>query len=202
MLSTKTKIIPCAYLGSIEYFAYLCSDNYNIEVNDHFIKQSLRTRCEIYGANGRLTLTVPKVRKNSSKTLFKDIRINYDHQWQKEHWQSIVSAYRSSPFFEYYEDEFHELFHKKHTFLIDVNMELMNFICQKINISTDFKLSDSYIKTPSSNDLRMYAFNATALPRYIQVFENKHGFISNLSILDLLFNEGNKTKSYLESIII
>ena len=202
MLSTNTTILPCAYLGSIEYFAYLYSNNHTIEVNDNFVKQSLRTRCYIYGANGILTLTVPRVRKNSSRTIFKDIKINYDHPWQKEHWQSFVSAYRSSPFFEYYEDEFYQVFHKKYNYLLDLNMELMHFIFNKIQVSIQFKLSKSYIEDDTINDLRLYNFNQKKFPRYMQVFENKHGFISNLSILDLLFNEGNKTKSYLEKIII
>ena len=117
MQSIKPTLLPCPYFGSTEYFSYLISNEYFIEVYDFFVKQSLRTRCKIYGANGILTLKVPKIRKNSSKTLFKDIKINYDYNWQKEHWESLISAYRSSPFFEYFEDELHSLFQKKHTFL-------------------------------------------------------------------------------------
>ena len=92
MQSIKPTLLPCPYFGSIEYFSYLISNEYLIEVNDYFVKQSIRTRCKIYGANGPLTLTVPKVRKNSSKTLFKDIKINHDHKWQKEHWESLTSG--------------------------------------------------------------------------------------------------------------
>ena len=201
MQSIKPTLIPCSYFGSIEYFYHLISRECIIEVNDYFVKQSLRTRCVIYGANGPLTLTVPKSRKNSSKTLFKDIKINYDHHWQKEHWQSIASAYRSSPFFEYYEDEFQTLFQKKHTFLVDLNLEMMHFICSKIEFSTEFKLSESYATNSSSFiDKRMDDFGSIKPPRYMQVFESKFGFISNLSILDLLFNEGNQSRAYLESI--
>ena len=200
MQSIKTTLLPCAYFGSIEYFSHLISNKYLIEVNDHFIKQSLRTRCKIYGANGPLTLTVPKVRKKSSKTLFKDIKINYDHDWQKEHWESLKSSYRSSPFFEYYEDELQTLFQKKYIFLIDLNIEMMTFVCSKIGISTAFNLSESYIDNSDYVDKRMYNFDYIEPPRYMQVFENKFGFISNLSILDLLFNEGNNSKAYLETI--
>ena len=103
MQSTRATLLPCPYFGSIEYFSNLLSSNCIIEVNDYFVKQSLRTRCVIYGANGPLTLTVPKFRKNSSKTLFKDIKINYDHHWQKEHWQSITFLSR----LEFRNDEFY-----------------------------------------------------------------------------------------------
>tara|TARA_B100000886_G_scaffold267999_1_gene192122 strand:- start:954 stop:1562 length:609 start_codon:yes stop_codon:yes gene_type:complete len=200
MQSIKTTLLPCAYFGSIEYFSHLISNKYLIEVNDYFIKQSLRTRCKIYGANGPLTLTVPKVRKKSSKTLFKDIKINYDHDWQKEHWESLISSYRSSPFFEYYEDELQTLFKKKYIFLIDLNIEMMTFVCSKIGISTAFNLSESYIDNSNYVDKRMHNFEHIEPTRYMQVFENKFGFISNLSILDLLFNEGNNSKAYLETI--
>ena len=200
MQSIKPTLLPCPYFGSIEYFSNLISNEYLIEVNDYFVKQSLRTRCKIYGANGPLTLTVPKVRKNSSKTLFKDIKINYDYQWKKEHWKSLTSAYRSSPFFEYFEDELQTLFQKKHTFLKDLNLEMMTFVCSKIGISTEFNLSESYIENSDYVDKRMHSFDHIEPTRYMQVFENKFGFISNLSILDLLFNEGNNSKAYLETI--
>lgn len=200
MQSIKPTLLPCPYFGSIEYFSYLISNEYLIEVNDYFVKQSLRTRCKIYGANGILTLKVPKIRKNSSKTLFKDIKINYDYNWQKEHWESLISAYRSSPFFEYFEDDLRSLFQKKHTFLKDLNLEMMTFVCSKIGISTAFNLSESYIDNSDYVDKRMYNFDYIEPPRYMQVFENKFGFISNLSILDLLFNEGNNSKTYLETI--
>lgn len=200
MPSTKQYLLPCSYMAPIEYFAYLDRFDCTIEINDFFIKQTIRNRCAIYGANGKLHLTVPKNRKNSSKTVIKDLKISYNHKWQKEHWQSLVSSYRSTPFFEYYEDEMNVLFHKKYINLIDLNLEMLNFISKKIGISTEFKFTSSYSKIIEQNDLRNYQFNSVELPRYIQVFENKHGFIPNLSILDLLFNEGNNSKNYLESL--
>jgi hypothetical protein len=187
-------------MAPIEYYAYMHQYDCTIELNDYYIKQTIRNRCTIYGANGKLNLTVPKIRKSSSKTALKDIKINYDHKWQKEHWQSLMSSYRSSPFFEYYEDEMKGVFHKKYTNLVDLNMEMLSFISTKIGISTDFKFTKTYSKYTEQNDLRNHKFNTTEFPRYIQVFENKHGFISNLSILDLLFNEGNNSKHYLESL--
>ena len=98
MESTKQVLLPTAYWGSIAYQAYLLQHDCLIEVNEHFVKQSIRSRCQILGANKPLTLNVPRVRKSSSKTAVKDLCINYDHPWQKEHWQSLMSAYRSSPY--------------------------------------------------------------------------------------------------------
>ena len=200
MPSTKQYLLPCSYMAPIEYYAYLHQFDFTIELHDYYIKQTIRNRCSIYGANGKLHLTVPKTRKSSSKTTLKDIKINYDHKWQKEHWQSLMSSYRSSPFFEYYEDEMKSVLYKKYTNLVDLNMEMLSFISTKIGISTDFKFTKTYSKYTEQNDLRNHKFNTTEFPRYIQVFENKHGFISNLSILDLLFNEGNNSKHYLESL--
>ena len=187
-------------MAPIEYYAYLHQFDCTIELYDYYIKQTIRNRCAIYGANGKLHLTVPKTRKSSSKTALKDIKINFDHKWQKEHWQSLMSSYRSSPFFEYYEDEMKSVLYKKYTNLVDLNMEMLIFISTKIGISTDFKFTKAYSKETEQNDLRNHKFNTIEFPRYIQVFENKHGFISNLSILDLLFNEGNNSKHYLESL--
>lgn len=200
MLSTNNYLIPCAYFGPIEYFAYLSQFQCDFEVCDHFIKQTIRNRCKIYGANGVLILTVPKIRKNSSKTIFKDIKISYDWNWQKEHWQSIVSAYRSSPYFEFFETELYQLIHKKHRFLIDLNLEICSFLCSKIGISKQFSKTEKYHRTNEKFDLRSYTFEKENLEPYIQVFDNKHGFLPNLSILDLFLNEGRNSKSYLNSI--
>lgn len=200
MPSTKQYLLPCSYMAPIEYYAYLHQFDCTIELHDFYIKQTIRNRCAVYGANGKLHLTVPKERKSSSKTALKDIKINYDHKWQKEHWQSLMSSYRSSPFFEYFEDEMKDVFLKKHTNLIDLNLEMLHFISSKVGISTEFNFTNTYNKEVEQNDLRNHKFVTSEFPRYIQVFEKKHGFISNLSILDLLFNEGNNAKRYLESL--
>lgn len=202
MQSTKTTILPSAYLGSIEYFAYLVQNNCIIECHDYFIKQSLRTRCEIYGPNGKQSLIVPKTRKGSSSSIIKDITINYDHSWQKEHWNSITSYYRSSPYFEYFEDEFENHFFVKHNFLIDLNSSLTQMMLDFLQCDQALNFSTSYIKNSEAIDLRKYNFNQIETPRYEQVFENKHKFIPKLSILDLLFNEGNFALEYLKQLKI
>ena len=107
-------LLPISYLGPIEYYAFLIQKECIIESKEHFVKQSLRNRCSIYGANGSQTLTIPKERKSSDKTLITDINISNKENWQKSHWQSIVSAYNSSPFFEYYKDELLPFYNTKH----------------------------------------------------------------------------------------
>lgn len=202
MQSTNTYLLPCAYFGPIEYFAYLNQLECQIEVNDYFVKQSLRNRCKIFGANGTLTLTVPKKRKNSSKTLFKDIIISYDWNWQKEHWQSITSAYRSSPYFEFYESELYKIIHSKHHFLLDLNLEINHFLCSKIGLPSFPKLTKKYENGVDYVDLRNYTFEHAITQPYFQVFDNKYGFLPKLSILDLFLNEGRNTKSYLDKLQI
>jgi len=129
MESNKPFLLPTSYLAPIGYYALLLQNpNCEIEQYEHFVKQSVRNRCDIYGANGKLTLSIPKQRKACSRTLIKDIKIAYNHPWQKEHWKSICSAYRSSSYFEFYEDFFVPFYEKRETFLIDFNLKLQEII--------------------------------------------------------------------------
>ena len=122
-------LLPTAYLAPISYYAILLQHpNYSVEVHEHFIKQSIRNRCEIYGANGKLRLSIPKERKGSSKTIIQQLKISYKQNWQKEHWNAIVSAYNSSPFFEYYKDELQAIFEEKEDYLVVFNSKLQNII--------------------------------------------------------------------------
>lgn len=194
MESTKQVLLPTAYWGSIAYQAYLLQHDCLIEVNEHFVKQSIRSRCQILGANKPLTLNVPRVRKSSSKTAVKDLRINYDHPWQKEHWQSLMSAYRSSPYFEYYEDELAPLYEEKADTLLELNTKIQNKIFELLSIDKELQFTDSYQKEFEGLDLRMHHFVANC-PTYTQVFGTD--FSPNLSILDLLFNEGSNSETYL-----
>jgi hypothetical protein len=202
MLSTNTCILPTAYLGPIEYYALLLQKNCSIEINDFFVKQSIRTRCTIYGANGKLSLAVPKIRKSSSKTLISDIKISYDTAWQKAHWKSLSSAYNSSPFFEYYADDLAPLFEKRFTYLIDLNRSLHEKIISLMQLSITTTETKKFELTKAELDYRNYTFDNQNLRRYMQVFESKNDFIPNLSILDLLFNEGTNAEEYLLNVSI
>ena len=194
MESTKKVLLPTAYWGSIAYQAYLLQHNCLIEVNEYFVKQSIRSRCQILGANKPLKLNVPRVRKSSSKTAVKDLCINYDHQWQKEHWQSLISAYRSSPYFEYYEYELLPLYKEKTKTLLDFNTRTQLKIFELLNIKKELQFTTSYQKEFEGLDLRSHNF-VTDCPSYTQVFGTD--FTPNLSILDLLFNEGPNSETYL-----
>ena len=194
MESTKQVLLPTAYWGSIAYQAYLLQHDCLIDVNEHFVKQSIRSRCQILGANKPLTLNVPRVRKSSSKTAVKDLYINYDHPWQKEHWQSLMSAYRSSPYFEYYEDELAPLYEEKANTLLELNTRIQHKLFELLSINKELQFTTSYQKEFEGLDLRSHHF-VTDCPSYTQVFGTD--FTPNLSILDLLFNEGPNSETYL-----
>ena len=202
----KLTLLPTSYLGNISYYCHMIhsSNELVIEVYEHFLKQTYRNRCTIYGANGKLDLIIP-LKKWKNHTAIKDIEISYDSNWQKLHWKSIESAYRSSPYFEFYETDLKPFYFGKETkFLLDFNGQLQEKILELIDVQLELETSTSYaVSNEVSDDLRMY-FNPKKetdleFQPYIQVFENNHGFIKNLSIIDLLFNEGPQTSYYLNS---
>jgi len=196
-------LLPTAYLAPIEYYAILLQEpNCSIELHEHFVKQSIRNRCDIYGANGKLQLTIPKQRKGSSKTIIKEIQISYKQNWQKEHWNAIVSSYNSSPYFEYYKDELQPFFEKEEMLLIDFNNKLQAVILKLLQEEKDVKTTTEYLHKGNFSDLRNHNWNLEKQERYDQVFMEKHGFIANLSILDLLFNLGPESADYLHNLAI
>ena len=203
MESNNSFLLPTSYLAPIGYYAILLQNkNCEIEQYEHFVKQSIRNRCDIYGANGKLTLSIPKQRKASSKTILKDIKIAYHHPWQKEHWKSICSAYRSSSYFEFYEDLFAPLYQIKVIYLSDFNLKLQEVIFKCLQIKDTSILTQSYQKQSISNDYRNATFQIKNQTKYHQVFENNCGFIANLSIIDLLFNLGPESADYLNNLDI
>lgn len=200
-------LLSTSYLAPIQYYTKLL--NYKqvyIEIHDHFIKQTYRNRCKIYGANGLLQLSIP-VKKDQVKTKVKDILIDYDTNWQKMHWKSIESAYRSSPFFEFYEDDLKPFYTKKYKYLFDFNADIQKVILDLLEIVTNIKFTEDFIhadnhqfddyreKIHPKKQVEDPNFN---IQKYNQVFTEKHGFIENLSIIDLLFNEGPNVVNILE----
>ena len=191
-------LLPISYLGPISYFAFILqAEEVHIESKEHFVKQSLRNRCSIYGANGSQTLTIPKERKSSDKTLITDINISNKENWQKSHWQSIVSAYNSSPFFEYYKDELQPFYTTDQSNLFDLNLQLTHKILQFLQEEIELNITEEYQHNFDGTDLRHHKF-ISLQEKYEQVFSEKHDFTPHLSILDLLFNLGPETTSYLE----
>ncbi|MDA0890329.1 MAG: WbqC family protein [Bacteroidetes bacterium] len=191
-------LLATAYLAPIGYYAILLQNtDCKIEHHEHFVKQSVRNRCEIYSANGKLRLTIPKQAQGSSKTLITNIKIAYKERWQQEHWNAIVSAYNSSPFFEYYKDELKPFFEEKEVYLTNFNNGLQEKILKFLKVNAKQIPSTEYKHTGDFTDLRNHKFISKKMEKYDQVFMEKHGFIANLSILDLLFNLGPESGAYL-----
>ena len=192
-------LLPISYLGPVAYYsAILQSEEIFIETKEHFIKQSCRNRCIIMGANGTQTLTIPKERKSSDKTLISDINISNQENWQKSHWQSIVSAYNSSPFFEYYKNELLPFYNTKHSTLFDFNLKLTKTILELMQVEKKLNFTSKFQKECNGLDFRSSKFILKNQEEYQQVFSDKNPFTPNLSILDVLFNLGPETTSYLE----
>ena len=194
-------LLPTAYLAPIKYYAILLqAKNCSVEYHEHFVKQSIRNRCVIYGANGRLRLTIPKERKGSSKTIISEIKISYKDDWQKLHWNAIKSAYNSSPFFEYYSNELEVFYQQKESNLIVFNNKLQEVILDLLQEEKNSIPTFEYLHSGNFTDLRNNDFKEANPEKYNQVFIEKHGFIPNLSILDLLFNLGPETSDYLHNL--
>jgi len=199
-------LLTTAYFGPIQYYSKLvaCHEAW-LEQDEHYNKQSYRTRCNILGANGSLALSVP-VKKPSSNAHITTVTVDYDTPWQKLHWKSIESAYRSSAFFEYYADELLPFFRKKYTYLLDMNAELHAWVCEQLGIDETMKPHTDYQEAEGFDDFRAvihpkvdWSRDAAFSPaQYFQVFSDKMGFVPNLSILDLLFNEGPNSLQVLE----
>ena len=198
-------LIHPTYFPTVAHFVAIANaDTVTFEAADNFQKQTFRNRMYVYGANGKLLLNIPvKHNKDKQKTLYKNIEIENVEDWQKQHWRSIVSAYKSSPFFEYYEDDLKDLFTSPQTSLYNLNIELFKRLCDCIEIEINIEYTTVFESTTSLTDCRHLVNSKKETPiqleNYTQVFGDKHGYLNNLSILDLLFNEGPNTLNYLES---
>lgn len=196
------EVVVPTYLPNVAYFAWLLQQEVvPFVANTHYQKQTFRNRTEIYGANGTLILTIPvEHRKVESHQQEKEVEICYASNWQKQHWKSLCAAYRSSPFFEFYEADLYPFYHKKTTSLFEYNLSLLNTIYSLLDQGFSYKI---HAFTKSEHTLKDTLFFAKNKQRqaqnpYTQVFENKHGFIPNLSVLDVLFNLGPGSLSYLK----
>lgn len=202
-------LIELQYLGSIRYYAKLLQyEEIAIEKCENFVKSTYRNRCYITGPNGRLLLSIPVKGGKSQHTKYSNIEIAYEEDWQKIHWQSLFSSYRRSPYFEFYEADFEPFYHRYYDSLFEFNWELMQLLIRLIGIQVPVSFTNKYEKHPSPEltDLRsgIHPNPKKELkdllyqePKYIQVFEERTGFIPNLSIVDLLFNQGPNTLSVL-----
>jgi hypothetical protein len=197
-------VLPMCYLPPVELFVELnkYKPNVLIEREEHFPKQTYRNRANIYSPDGVLTLTVPVVKGSKNHTKIRDVKISYDFKWQRLHWMGLETCYRSSAYFEYYEDDFAPFYEKKFEYLFDYNQQLFELLVKLTKIKTSISYTETYdAEYPNLTDLRNTISpkkeNDFAQKPYFQVFEDRHGFVKNLSIVDLLFNQGPQVLGYL-----
>ena len=200
-----TTLIHPTYFPNIAHFVAMAqADNVVFEVEDNFLKQTFRNRTYIYAANGKLALQIPVIHTQKNRQKYKDVKIYNEEKWQNLHWKSLLSAYKASPFFEYYEDDLQPLFHSKTDYILDHNFKCFETICECLQLNLSTSKTNSYQTIVEDIEDYRYLVHARKdtlklFESYNQVFQDKHGFITNLSILDLLFNEGANALNYLES---
>jgi len=187
-------LLSTAYLPPIGYFQKIVSaENIFIERHEHFVKQTYRNRCHIYGANGVQALSIPLVNTHE-KTIITKKKIAYVENWQQQHWRSIESAYRNSPYFIYYADEIKPFYENRFEFLFEYNTEILKTLLKILKVKTEIDFTEDFVKD-AQDDLRYtidpkISDDAAGFKPYTQVFGQKHGFKANLSVIDLLFNKG------------
>ena len=173
-------------------------DTVYLDVSSNYVKASYRNRCKVLSPNGVLTLSVPLSKAISARDTMKTVKVSYEENWQKIHWMTLMSCYRRSPYFEFFEDTLAPYYEKKYEFLIDLNYDLLQLLFKICKVRTEIRFTEHYIEpgtegftdlrniiTPKSiNPLKMQ------LPKYPQVFSDRFDFFSDLSMIDLIFNDG------------
>ena len=193
----STVLLSTAYLPNIHYLSKVINhDTIVIEKHENFVKQTYRNRCDIVTANGKLSLSIPLI-KQADKELISDKKISYAEDWQKQHWRTIVSAYKNSPYFEFFEDEFKPFYENQFEYLIDYNTQLLQTILHILRVKKQIEFTQNFeLNPPQIIDFRSLSDiqkNGTIVRSYYQVFADKLGFTSNVSCLDALFNVGLDT---------
>jgi hypothetical protein len=199
-------LIHPTYFPSISHFAAIVqAEKVTFEMEDNFQKQTNRNRTYIYSPNGIQLLNIPVKHSKIAHQKTKDIQIENDFDWQKQHFKSLEAAYRSSPFFEFFEDDLLPVFEKKHSFLMDLNLEVFELITRCLRMKIEYTATTEYVHEIKANEIIDFRYLANGkkdqsqFESYTQVFDDKFGFINNLSVLDLVFNEGKFALDYLKS---
>ncbi len=202
---TESIILHPTYFPNVAHFSAIAhAAHLTFETEDNFVKQTYRNRTYIYGANGKLSLNIPVIYSQKNRQKYRDVKIFNTENWQLHHWKSLESAYRTSPFFEFYEDELKPLFFDPSEFLLEHNIKCFETVCNCLQLEIETSKSNVFEKKVSAkSDFRCLVDAKKQVIHdfepYTQVFSTKHGFIPNLSILDVLFNEGPNALHYLEN---
>lgn len=198
----RAVLLSTAYWAPVQYYTKLCAyKEVWVEAYEHYVKQTFRNRCVIASPNGAQSLTVPVVNPGTDKCPIKDIRISDHGNWRHLHWNALESAYRNSPFFEYYADDFLPFYTRKWEFLFDFNEAICQKACELIGLSPAVSRTVAFGMAGGDNPCDDFRMSISPKPAhgtdtgfspvpYYQVFREKYGFIPNLSIADLLFNMG------------
>ncbi len=197
-----TLVADIQYFPSIIYFLKLSEfSNCKFEIYDRFQKKTFRNRCSVMGGNGPIQLSIPLAGGRTQKTIMKDVMLDNKTMWKMRHWKTIISCYNKSPWFDFYRDELEHLYRSNHDYLHEWNYDCIQWICDKMSIQTEFSLTSDFTFHYDENNFFDYRNSLTPSSiseednnhkRYPQVFEDRFGFVPNLSILDYLFCNGNK----------
>lgn len=196
-------LLTTAYLPPIEYLAHIANAGGAVlEQHEHFVKQTYRNRAIILSANGVMPLIIPLKKGKNNKQVITEVEIDYTENWQRKHWQAIVSAYNNSPFFEFYADEFAPFYNQKQPYLFEYNTALLKLIIKLLKLKADIHFTEEYQVPPVHDNDHRYQIspkepNCYMGKPYRQVFAEKHPFMPNLSVVDLLFNVGPRAGEFL-----
>ena len=186
-------ILPVAYMPSVEYVARLLREESVVDLGEHYIKRSQRNRAQILSANGVMSLTVNVENANRPRQRITDVRIDYSKRWQHQHWVSILSAYKSSPYFDHYAHMLEPFYKREWRYLVDYNMEYTSTLLRLLGAKCEVRTSEQYVvATEEDLDLRPKTKEGSTFVAqpYFQVFSDRMPFAENLSVLDLLLCEG------------
>lgn len=194
-------IFPLFYLPPVSYFTLLKENNFEFDLEkfEHFPKQTYRNRATIASPNGSLDMVIPITKGSKLHTPYKDVKISYEDRWQRLHWLSMQTCYRSSAYFEFYEDGLAPFYEKKYEFLFDYNYDMLSWLFKQLKLTSPLNTTASYetdINIDYRNVMTKKEIPAIQTKPYFQVFSDRNEFIPNLSIVDLLFNQGPQAKNY------
>lgn len=199
------KLIHPTYFPNIHTFSLIAHDSICWEVEDNYQKQTFRNRTYISTDRGKHILSIPIVHvgKEFGRQQYKSVALDNTYPWQRQHWRTLETAYRTSPFFEFYEDEIKPLYIQPYELLLDFNLKTIEVILECLQLEMPQEKTQNYEAKPTELEDFRFMVNAKLkhtipMDPYTQVFGDRHGFISNLSILDLLFNVGPNAISYMK----